>query len=97
VAEATSWNDHERAARAQEELELLTDELGRAVGLFGRDRTSSSASERARVSVTRAIRAAISRLADANPALARHFDNSVRTGTFCSYVPEPFAPVSWTL
>lgn len=97
VAEADSWNDPERASRAREELEALAEELTGAVGLSGRDRRSATSAERARVSVTRAIRNAIGRLEETNPALARHLDNSVRTGTFCSYAPEPRVAVRWAL
>ena len=58
VAEAEEWNDPERVNRAQQEMEFLAAELGRAVGLGGRDRRASAATERARLSVTRATRAA---------------------------------------
>ncbi len=38
AAEAEAWNDSERAARAQQEIAFLTEELKGAVGLGGRDR-----------------------------------------------------------
>ena len=56
---ARGWADIERAARLQSELDLLTEELSRAVGLRGRHRTFSSPEERARISVTKAIKTAI--------------------------------------
>src|SRR4029077_527041 len=62
IAEAEAWNDPERAARAEDELDTLTRQLAAAVGLGGRDRDPGSAAERARVSVTRAIRSAMDRL-----------------------------------
>ena len=40
LAEATSWADPVRAARARQEMQFLADELAAAVGLGGRDRTS---------------------------------------------------------
>ncbi len=95
LTEAEEWNDAERAARTRAELEALTSELAAAVGLGGRDRPSSSASERARISVTRAIRAALERLAVEMPPLARHLEATVRTGTYCSYTPDPRAPITW--
>ena len=97
VAEAESWNDPERAGRAQQEIALLVAELRRAVGLGGRDRKAASASERARVSVTRAIRAAIDRVATGCPAAGDHLKRTIRTGTYCSYVPDPRAPIAWQL
>lgn len=95
IAEADDFNDPERGARARQEIEFLTDELAGAVGLGGRDRKAASAAERARLSVTRAIRAALARIADQSPALGRHFDATIRTGTFCSYNPDPRIPMSW--
>lgn len=95
LAQADEWNDPERAARAQAELDALTSQLAAAVGLGGRDRPTSSASERARISVTRAIRGALDRLAAESPELARHLEATVHTGTYCSYTPDPRVPITW--
>ena len=96
IDEAESFNDPERAARAREEMEFVTAELAGAVGLGGRDRKASSDAERARVSVTRAIRSAVEKLGANDPTLGRHLDVTVKTGTFCSYQPEPGTP-AWTV
>jgi hypothetical protein len=96
IAQAEEWNDPERAALAASELEALTDQLSVAVGLGGRDRPTSSSSERARISVTRAIRNALERLSGESPALGRHLEATVRTGTYCSYTPDPRAPITWS-
>jgi tetratricopeptide (TPR) repeat protein len=93
--EAVLFSDPERAARAEEELEALKAELARAVGLGGRDRPAASSAEKARLNVTRAIRSAVQRLAGANPQLGDHLRLTVRTGTFCSYQPDPAAPTVW--
>jgi hypothetical protein len=95
LEEAESFNDTERAARAHQEIEFLTDELAAAVGLGGRDRKAASSAERARLSVTRAIRSALARIAEQSPALGRHFEATIRTGTFCSYNPDPRVPMVW--
>jgi pimeloyl-ACP methyl ester carboxylesterase/class 3 adenylate cyclase len=95
IEEARRWNDLERTARAEGELDALTRELARAVGLGGRDRRAASDSERARVSVTKAVRGAVRRLEDQHPELGRHLTLAVHTGTFCTYDPDPRAPVSW--
>ncbi len=97
VAEADAWNDSERASRARQEMDILADELAGAVGLGGRDRKAASAAERARLSVTRAIRAAMTRIAEASPPLGRHLESTIRTGTFCSYNPDPRVQTSWEL
>ena len=43
LEEARSWGDPERAARAQEEMDALTEELLREAGLGGRDRAAALA------------------------------------------------------
>jgi hypothetical protein len=93
--EADAFNDPERSARARQEMEFLADELGSGVGLGGRDRKAASVAERARISVTRAIRAALERIGQQSPLLGRHFEATIRTGTFCSYNPDPRVPISW--
>lgn len=95
VDEATAWADSERAARAREEMEFLLHELAGAMGLGGRDRRSASAAERARINVTRAVKAALLRIKVHSPALSRHLERTIRTGTFCSYMPDPRLPTAW--
>ena len=95
LAEATSWADPARAARARQEMQFLAGELSSAVGLGGRDRTTGSEAERARVNITRAIRTAMARIRAQSPALAGHLDATIRTGTFCSYAPDPRVPATW--
>jgi hypothetical protein len=95
LEEAEGFNDPVRAARAREEMEFLVGELARAVGLGGRDRRAASHAERARLNATRAIRAAMANLAEANPALGRHLSSTVRTGRYCSYRPDPRLPIVW--
>ncbi len=95
IREAEEWNDPERAARAGAELEALTAELASATGLGGRDRQAASSAERARVSVTRAIKSALDRIDAESPALGGHLRTTVHTGTFCSYTPDPRVPITW--
>ena len=95
IEEAESFNDPERAAHAREEMDFIAHELSAAVGLGGRDRKVASASERARVNVTRALRREIRRIADEDASLGRELETTVRTGTFCAYEPDPRRPVAW--
>ncbi|MGI8729053.1 MAG: ATP-binding protein [Solirubrobacteraceae bacterium] len=97
IEEAESFNDPERASHAREELAFLSRELAGAVGLGGRDRRSGSDAERARVNVTRAIRTALARVAEQDPALGRSLGKAIRTGTFCVYEPVPGDEPSWDL
>jgi hypothetical protein len=95
VREAESYNDPERLAIAHEEMDFLTRELAGAVGLGGRDRKAASNAERARVSVTKAIRATVKRIGEMDPELGEELVSTIRTGTFCSYEPHLRRPVQW--
>ena len=92
IEQARALEDTEREAQADTERDFLVRELSRAVGFGGRDRRAASTSERARVSVTRAVRHAIDRVGEHHPQLAEHLDRTIRTGTYCAYVPDPRAP-----
>jgi tetratricopeptide (TPR) repeat protein len=95
--EAEQFSDAARAARSRQEIEFLEDELARAVGLRGRDRRAAAHAERARLNVTRAIRAGVANLARVNPSLGQHLGATVRTGRYCSYMPDPRTPIAWQL
>ena len=95
LTEAQANGDGERVAQAEVERDLLLGELSHAVGLGGRDRRVGSASERARASVTRAIRQAVTRIGEHHPSLGTHLDRAVRTGTFCAYLPDSRASTRW--
>lgn len=97
VAEGRLWGDPERVARAEEELSAVAAELARAVGLGGRDRRAASDAERARINVTRTIKAALVRIAEHNAELGHHLGSTVRTGTYCAYDPDPRLLVDWQL
>jgi tetratricopeptide (TPR) repeat protein len=97
IEEAGMLGDAERASQAEAERDFLIRELARAVGLGGRDRRVDSAAERARASVTRALRKAMARISEYDPALGTHLDRAIRTGTWCAYLPDTRAPVPWTL
>ena len=97
IEQARTIGDAERLAQADAERDFLIRELARAFGLGGRDRRAASASERARVAVTRAVRQAISRIAEHHPQLGEHLSHTIRTGTYCAYRPDPRAPADWHL
>jgi hypothetical protein len=90
--EAERWNDPERAARVRAERDFVARELGAALGRGGRPRALTTDAERARISVTRALRAAIDRIGRVDAAAGAHLAVAVRTGVFCSYHPERTEP-----
>lgn len=90
LEEAKSFNDSGRAAKLEEEFSLVTRELARAVGLAGAaPRRFCSASERARINVTNAIRSLLQKLRKEHPELSRYLATTVRTGSLCSFQPDP--------
>ena len=97
IAEAEGNCDSARAERARCDREFLLAELSGALGLGGRLRGTGGAVERARTSVTRSLRYALKRLAAQHPVLGEHLKRTVRTGTYCSYQPDPVAPITWTV
>jgi hypothetical protein len=47
--------------------------------------------------VTRAVRQAIARIAEHQPRLGAHLGRTIRTGTYCAYLPDPRAQTRWEL
>ena len=86
--EAEARNDLGRRERLEAELDALTAQLAGAYGMGGRERRSGAAVERARQNVRRRIADAMHRIAEACPAIGRHLDVAVRTGTTCVYQPD---------
>jgi hypothetical protein len=95
LEEAKEVGNVERAEKAEQEIDALTSELSRAVGLGGRNRRAASASERARQSVTKTIKAVVERIMQSDTALGDLFSRRIKTGNFCSYLPDPDFPIAW--
>jgi len=84
-----------RAESILTELDAIGQELAAAIGLGGRARRTGSGVERARQSVTKAIRSAIGRIAEADPELGTYLEVTIRTGTACRFDPDLREPVEW--
>ena len=92
---ADAAGDSARAQQAATERDALLAELRRATGLGGRDRGVSGADERARVNVTRTLRATLDRITGAAPRAGTHLRASIHTGRACRYQPAPGGPRRW--
>jgi non-specific serine/threonine protein kinase len=97
LEETERLNDLGRSARVRDEIEAVTSELSAAIGFGGRDRHAASNAERARLGVTKRIRAAVEKIQQVNPALARHLGAAITTGYFCVYAPLATGATSWFL
>ena len=97
LEEAKELGNVERAEKAEQEIDALTSELSRAVGLGGRNRRAASTSERARQSISKTIKSVVERIAQSDARLGDIFSRCVKTGNFCSYQPDPALPIAWEL
>src|SRR5216684_104484 len=95
LEEAKQVGNIERAESAEQEIDALTSELSRAVGLGGRNRRAASASERARQSIGKTIKSVLERIAQSDAALGDILSRCIKTGTVCSYQPDPDFPIAW--
>jgi hypothetical protein len=95
LVEAQDARDEERLHTLQEEKAFLLRELSQAVGLGGRVRKAGSAAERARINVTKAIKNSIKRIGKSHPALGRHLTQTMKTGVYCVYTPNPHPAITW--
>ena len=69
--------------------------LGDSAGIGRRDRRAGAAAERARLNVSRAIRAALQKIAEYDAGFGKWLDDAIRTGSFCSYLGDSTARVRW--
>jgi non-specific serine/threonine protein kinase len=97
LADAERCHDLTRAAQARAEIDWLSSALAAAVGLGGRDRQVGADAERARSTVTKAIKAAVHKIRQHHPALGHHLATHLKTGLFCHYRLAPGQPTRWTL
>lgn len=95
--QARKYNDTGRSEHCRAEIEALTSELSRAVGFGGRSRRTGTPVERARQSVTKALRGTIRKIADEHQSLGRYLSNVIHTGIICRFDPDPGRPIRWRI
>jgi tetratricopeptide (TPR) repeat protein len=97
LGEAEADADIGRVANLRAELDMLVDQLESAVGLHDRPRRFVDRTERARTAVRKAIKRALDEIDAADPVIGQLLRSSISTGATCVYVPDPDAPVSWSV
>ena len=97
LEEARSWNDPERVAQIEDEIDALNDRAGARAGPRRSRPRHAFACRAARVSVTKAIKAAVRAISMECPSLGEHLAASLRTGRFCTYAPPGHEPPTWNL
>jgi len=96
LEEAREFGDKERIARIEDEIDQVEHELKNAYGFGGRSRKARSAADQARVNVTKNIGRALDQIEAKHQSLGRLLKATVKTGIFCSYLPDSRFPVSWS-
>jgi tetratricopeptide (TPR) repeat protein len=91
LAEAEQHHDVGHVERLRVEQEMLHAEI---IGTMRVRRTGTHA-ERARLTVTKGIGSALTRIASAHPDLGAHLTATVKRGYFCVYVPDPRHAIDW--
>jgi len=58
---------------------------------------TAARAEQYRVTVTKRIKAALTKIQEHHPSLGHHLTTCVKTGHICTYTPNPEQPVAWVL
>ena len=95
LEEAKGLGKTDGAGQLENEIDALNNELLRAAGLGGRKRRAASALEQARQSVTKRLKATLTKIAEVDSTLGAILSRGIRTGNFCSYRPDPNFPIAW--
>ncbi|MEO1051760.1 MAG: hypothetical protein AAFX87_14115 [Bacteroidota bacterium] len=93
MREAETIHHYGRLETLRAEFEQLTDQLTSSLGLHGAIRSTHSTDEKARTAVTWRIRNAIKKVGKIHPPLGKHWQASIKTGSYCKYSPE--TSISW--
>jgi hypothetical protein len=62
----------------------------------GDESNGQSNPERARLAVTKRVKAAIRNIAEYHPGLGYHLSAAIKTGARCVYLPDPERPQVWS-
>lgn len=80
--------DAHKTIELQSQYDELVEFLSKTYDKKGRARKQNDVVDKIRSAVTWRIRNAISKIEKANPPLGKHFNNTIKTGTYCEYHPE---------
>jgi 7-cyano-7-deazaguanine synthase in queuosine biosynthesis len=93
IREAEENHDLARLETLRDQKELFLKHIMAASGLLGRTRKFDDEYEKARKSITKCIIDSRRKIQKDHLALGQHLENSINTGSFCSYTPEK--PTPW--
>ncbi len=87
LRQAKADNNIELVAQLEAAIAYLAREVSAAVGLGGRVRKAADSAERARKSISNAIKRSLDNIEHDHPALHEHLNSGIRRGTYFSYDP----------
>ena len=67
------------------------------LGSDGPCHRAAASAEQFRVTVTKRIKAALTKIREHHPSLGHHLTTCIKTGHFCTYTPNPAQPIAWVL
>jgi non-specific serine/threonine protein kinase len=93
--EAERFNDLGRIEAARSEMDDLAERLAETLGVGANAAARSADAEQARINVTKVIGLAVKKISAEHGALGHYLATTIATGRFCSYKPDPRAPIVW--
>lgn len=93
LAEAEERTDYERIEALQKKYDELISFLSKTFDKKGRIRKKGGTVNKIRSAVTWRIRSAISKIEEVHPAMGKHLNNAIKTGSYCQYLPE--SEINW--
>ena len=96
IDRADARGDSRRSNRLAEEFDQITRELSNVFGFGNVSRQFATPTERARTSVQKAIRRALTRVGEQAPDVANKLGRAIHTGAYCRFEPADDLPSKWT-
>jgi hypothetical protein len=90
---ARTLGEREKAETLEEQKKEIEKYLSSAINKVGRSRRMDSQKDKVRKAVFKAIKEPRTNIRSVHPELAQHLDDSIKTGSDCSYKPSPM--VHW--
>jgi len=95
IDRADARGDSRRSSSLSNEFDQITRELSLVFGRGNVSRQFSTPAERARTSVQKAIRRALTRIGEQAPDLANKLGRAIYTGAYCRFEPADDLPSNW--
>ena len=89
IEDAQKKGDEEKHSKLEGDRDKIISYLSSGQGKGGRTRILGSTDEKIRKSISNSINRAVKHISLYHPELGQHLKHSIRTGSTCSYIPDP--------